>query len=210
MKIEISLIINRAIQLLLAFLFIHNVSSRLFLPIIAVFITEMIGGATLTTVGFAVALYSIAKSIVQVPVARYTDTHDGEYDDFYIMLAGSLITAIYSFGFIIISTPLHLYLLSSFGGVGAALLMAGYYGIFARHVDKGSEGFEWSLFSVGGLTISTAIGGAIGGIFADMFGFSMLFMVSGSLAMVASLLLIFLRPYMYKMRREMKVPPLKI
>jgi MFS family permease len=210
MKIEISLIINRAIQLLLAFLFIHTVSSRLFLPIIAIFITDAIVGASLTTVGFAVALYSLAKSVVQVPVARYTDTHDGEYDDFYIMVAGSVMTALYTFGYLIISTPAHLYILSAFGGVGAALLMAGYYGIFARHVDKGSEGFEWSLFSVGGLTLSTAIGGAVGGIFADAFGFPMLFIVSGALTVAATILLIFLRPYMYKLRREMKVPPITI
>ena len=55
-------------------------------------------------------------------------------------------------------------LIQIFAGVGDACLMAAYYAIFSHHIDKNSEGFEWSLFNVGGLTIAMAIGGILGGL----------------------------------------------
>jgi len=198
MNILLKLSVNRVIQILLFFLFIVNVSEGLFSPILAVFVTGSIVGASLKTVGFAVAIFAITKSIIQVPLARRLDKQIGEKDDFYIMLAGAIIGTIYTFGFLLIESSLHLYFLSIIGGIGAACLFAAYYGIFARHIDKGSEGFEWSLYSVGGLTLSLAIGGAIGGIFADAFGFRTLFITAGSLNVLATILLLFLYPYLKK------------
>lgn len=190
--------INRTIQILLFFLFIVNVGEGLFSPILAVFITDFIPGATLKTIGFAVALYAITKSIIQVPLARRLDKQIGEKDDFYIMLAGAIISTIYTFGFLFIKFSSHFYLLSVIGGIGAACLTAAYYGIFARHVDKGLEGFEWSLFSTIGLTLSVAIGGAIGGVSTDVFGFKTTFLIAGSLNILATILLLFLYPYLKK------------
>jgi len=189
---------NRAIQILLFFLFIVNVGEGLFSPILAVFITDFIFGATLKTVGFAVALYAITKSIIQVPLARRLDKQIGEKDDFYIMLAGAIISTIYTFGFLFIKFSSHFYLLSMIGGIGAACLLAAYYGTFARHVDKGLEGFEWGLFSAVGLTLSVAIGGAIGGVLTDVFGFKTTFLTAGSLNILATILLLFLYPYLKK------------
>ena len=209
MEPNIQLAVNRAIQILLIFLFIVNVGEGLFFPILAVFITGSIAGATLKTIGFAVAFYAIAKSILQVPLAKRIDKQVGEKDDFYVMMAGSIIGIIYAFGFIFINLQWHLYLLSVIGGIGAACLMAAYYGIFARHVDKGSEGFEWSLFSVGGLTISAAIGGAIGGVFADAFGFKALFATAGILNIIGAVLLLFLYPYLDGFRKKLQPPRMR-
>jgi len=198
MKILAQFSINRIIQILLFFLFIVNISEGLFSPLLAVFVTDFIIGATLKTVGFAVAFYAITKSIIQIPLARHLDKQIGEKDDFYTMLAGAIIGTVYTFGFLFINSPLHLYLLSAVGGIGAACLLAAYYGIFARHVDKGSEGFEWSLYSVACLTLSVGIGGAIGGIFADVFGFRLLFVTAGSLNVLATILIVFLYPFLKK------------
>lgn len=210
MKINIQLVINRAIQLLLIFMFIVNLSDGLFSPILAVFIAGSIAGATLKTVGFSFGLYAIAKSILQVPLARRIDAQKGERDDFYVMVTGSLLTVLYTFGFIFIHTQLQLYILSIIGGIGAAFLMAAYYGIFARHADKGSEGFEWSLFSVGGLTISSAIGAVIGGIFADSFGFNTLFITAGILSVAATVMLLALYPYLDGFRKKVFPNPPRI
>jgi len=197
MKIfNIQVTLNRAIQILLAFLFIVNVGEGLFSPFLAVFIVGFVSGATLKTAGFAVAIYAIAKSVVQIPLARRLDKQVGERDDFYVMITGAMLSILYAFGFIFIKLQWHLYLLSIIGGIGGAFLMAAYYGIFARHVDKGAEGFEWSLFSVGGLTLSVAIGGAIGGILADIFRF--IFLMAGILNIIATALLLFLYSQLFK------------
>lgn len=190
--------VNKIIRILLLFLFIVNMSEGLFAPILAVFVTESFVGASLRTMGFAIAIYSIVKSLIQVPLARRIDKKVGEKDDFHVMMIGALIGVFYTFGFLLIKTSLQFYLLSALGGIGGAFLMAAYYGIFSRHVDKCSQGFEWSLFSVGGLTISTAIGAAVGGVYTDAFGFNVTFITAGILNTVAMLLLVSLYPFMNK------------
>ena len=196
--------VNVAIKVLLAYLFIVNASEGLFLPIIAVFITKNIAGATLATVGFSVVFYAVAKAIVQVPLAKTIDQKKGERDDFIVLFLGAVIGVVYAYGFLLIKEPWHPYALEAWGGVGAAFLMAAYYGIFARHVDKGNEGFEWSLFSVGALTVSAAIGGALGGMYADAYGFRALFITAGIANTAATGLLLLLYPYLDGVRKKLK------
>src|SRR6266568_3556140 len=154
MHIKINLLVNRVIQTLLIFLFIVNAALALFGPFFAVFITSSVIGATLKTVGFATALYAITRSIIQIPLARKIDKKIGEHDDFYVMLFGSSIACFYALGLYFVHFAWQLYILSLMSGVGDACLMAAFYGIFARHIDKGSEGFEWSLLSVWCATLS--------------------------------------------------------
>ncbi len=194
MRIHIDIKVNKAIQVMLLYLFFVVLSGGLFGPIFAIFITNSIGGATLKTIGFALALYGIAKSVIQIPAARFLDRHKGEKDDFYFLITGAIVAALYPFCLLFISKIWHIYVLEIFVGFGDAALMAAYYSLFARHVDKGSEGFEWSLFSVGGLTISSAIGGAVGGILGDIFGFHLLFFASGIINSIVFFVLLFLYP----------------
>ena len=179
MRIQINITVNRAVQILLLYLFFVVTSTALFVPIFAVFVTDFVIGATLSTVGFALGLYAMAKSALQIPLARFLDKHKGERDDFYALIAGAVVAVMYPFALLLVSKVWHLYAAEVLAGIGDAALMSAYYSLFAPHVYKGSEGFEWSLFSVGGLTISSAIGGAIGGILGDIFGFKILFLISG-------------------------------
>ena len=118
------------------------------------------------------------------------------------MLIGAIIGIIYTFGYLFIKTPLHFYILAAFGGVGGACLMAAYYGIFSHHIDKKNQGFEWSLFSVGGLTVSTALGAAIGGVYTDMFGFNTTFITAGILNVIATIILLSLYPYLDGVKKK--------
>ena len=206
MRIKINITVNRAVQVLLLYLFFVVTSTALFVPIFAVFVTDFVGGATLKTVGFAIGLYAVAKSILQVPLARFLDKRIGERDDFYALVAGAIVAVIYPFALLGVSKVWHLYTLEAFVGFGDAALMAAYYSLFARHVDKGAEGFEWSLFSVGGLTISSAIGGAIGGVLADTFGFRLLFLTSGIINFVVFFVLLYLYPLLDGARPQ-ALPP---
>lgn len=206
MKIKINITVNKAIQIMLLYLFFVVLSTALFGPIFAVFITKSITGATLRTVGFVVALYGIAKSVLQIPMSRFLDRHKGEKDDFYALMIGASVAVVYPFGLIFVSEIWHLYVLEILGGLGDAFLMAAYYSLFARHVDKGSEGFEWSLFSVGGLTISGSIGIAVGGIIADMLGFRFLFGLSATINLVVLFALFHLYPLLDG-ARPVSLPP---
>jgi MFS family permease len=186
---------------LLIFLFIINVGASFYMPIFSVFVTQHIIGATLASVGVATAIYAIIKSLIQVPVAKKLDSQSGEISDFYVLLIGASTGVIYSFGFLFINSVWQLYILQLISGVGDAFLMAAYYAIFAHHIDRDSQGFEWSLLSVGGLTVSTAVGGAIGGYVAQYYGFKMIFVVAGIFNMFAVFLLILLYPYIKVFRK---------
>ena len=209
MKIKINISINKAVQILLLYIFVVVAGASLFGPILAVFITKSVAGATLKTVGFAIAIYAITKSVIQIPLARKIDKYNGEKDDFFVMLAGALIGIIFPFSMLAVSAPWHLYGLEFLAGAGDASLMAAYYGIFARHVDRGSEGFEWSLFSAFGLTVSTALGGALGGILADAYGFKFLFFTAGVLNVFAAGLLFILYPYIDTGKKRADTPQIQ-
>ncbi len=188
--------VNRVIRILLLFIFTANVGEAFFVPVFAIFVTDIVSGATFSTIGLAVAFSAIAKSICQVPLARYLDKRRGEHDDFWAMIAGSLLATLASFSLLIISLPWHLYLVNVVVGISSAALMAAYYSVFAHHADKGSEGLEWSLFSVVGLTVSTALGAAIGGYIADFFGIRILIVAVGMMNVAATVILVSLYPFL--------------
>lgn len=194
--------INRTIQLLLLFLFLFNVAAAFYMPILAVFVTQFITGATLTTVGIALAFYAIIKSIVQVPLAKQLDQRPGERNDFFVLLVGIILALLYAFGYLFIKTPVQLYGLQLLSGVADACIFAAYYAIFSHHIDKHSQGFEWSLLSVGGLTLSAAIGGLIGGFIADHFGFPIIFITVGIINALSACLLTLLYPMLKIMRTK--------
>jgi|SRR3989344_4536063 len=162
--------VNRTIKILLMFLFALNLSDGLFSPLFAVFVQDFIVGASLSTVGIAVALLSISKSVVQVPLARWLDKHGSDKGEYYAMLAGAGLGVIYPLGLTATSSSLQLYGLSIVSGIGLAFLMAAYYGMFSHHIDRKLQSYEWSLYSVGGLTVSAALGGLAGGVLADIYG----------------------------------------
>ena len=59
MHIHINITANRAVQILLIYLFFVVASGGLFVPIFAIFVTDFLPGATLKTVGFALGLYAV-------------------------------------------------------------------------------------------------------------------------------------------------------
>jgi MFS family permease len=203
--------INRIIRTLLLFLFILNLSEGLFSPLFAVFVKDFIMGASLTTVGTAVALWSIAKSLVQLPLSRYMDRAAGgehrlfgragsERIEYYAMIAGAAISIVYPLGLASASHIWQLYLLVLANGVGAAFLMSAYYGMFSHHIDRKLQSFEWSLFSVGGLTISIAIGAFVGGMAADRYGLRTILYATACLNLLALISLVILLPFHQKSR----------
>ncbi len=160
-------------------------------PIFALFLTDKIKGGTIETVGFAAAFYWAAAVLTRLPIARYIDKTKSEKDDFYFMIFGSLLIAAVPFLFIVSTKIWHIYLIQALFGFGYSLRLPGWYGMFTRHIDKGREGYEWSVDSlIAG--VGSGITAALGGIVAARFGFEMLFILVGAISIVGSAALIFL------------------
>lgn len=194
--------INKAIQGLLLFMFAMNIGAGLYVPFIALFVNKNIAGATLGIIGFLIAISAIVKSIIQLPIAKWLDSQAGEKSDYYMLLFGTIAMTIYLFGFVWARSIASVALLQMLCGAGEAMIFAAYYAVFAHHIDKDSEGFEWSLLSVLGLTISVAIGTFFGGIVAEKYGFNTLFISAGFLNILAIFFLLILYPHMNVMRKH--------
>ena len=178
--------------------FVFEVAAGFLTPILAVFITGNVTGGTVAVAGFAVAIYWIVKAILQIPVGYYLDKKAGETDDVIALVIGHFIFAAGFFLYLIVQTPLHIYLVQALLAVGGALAVPPWFGMFMRHVDKYREDFEWSVQSSLSFGLCGGIASAVGGIIAHKFGFDMVFIVSGIFSIVSSLILIPLYTYLKK------------
>ena len=160
-------------------------------PILAVYIIGSVKGGNVEVVGIGVGIYWILKSVIQIPLAYYLDNNQGEKDDYYVLIAGMILVSLVPLGFIFISLPYHLYILQAIYALGMAMIVPSWAGIFTRHIQEKREAFCWGLES-SGFSIGAGIGGIIGGVVANSFGFVPLFLgvsIAG-LGSVALLLLI--------------------
>ena len=193
---------NRVISIIVFADFILIAAFGFLPPIFAVFITEQIVNGTVAIVGFSITVYWVTKSILQLFVARYIDRNHGEIDDFYFMIVGGFLNAFFVSLYYFATEIWHIYALQFLIGIGDSLLVPPFYAIFTRHIDKGKEGFEWSIYSSFSLGAGSALGGAIGGILGTFFGFRLMFPMIGVLVFLATAMLLFLKPYI-----RPKVPP---
>lgn len=180
-------LINKIIRTLIQADVVFLSAFGLITPIFAVFITEQIRGGDVKVVGFAAAIYWILKSLLQIPISRFLDKTKGEKDDFYFLVFGFLIAAIVPFGYIFSFLPLHIYILEAIYSIGMAMAYPSWCAIFTRHIDKGKEAFAWAADSTI-IGIGVGITGAVGGILVSKFGFNLVFVIVGFLALIGALL----------------------
>lgn len=163
--------------------FVLNAGFSVFAPVFAVFVTNQISDGSLRVIGFAAAITQITKVLFQIPVARILDKNHGEYDDFYAIIFGGTLMALTPFMYLVATQSVHVYIIQAIYGLGLAFLVPPWYAIFSRHLDKSHENIEWSLESVS-IGIASAGAAAIGGILAQRYGFSLVFVIGGILALV--------------------------
>ncbi|TSC78190.1 MAG: hypothetical protein G01um101429_878 [Parcubacteria group bacterium Gr01-1014_29] len=187
--------LNKVISIIIVSDFLVTTSGALLAPIFALFITQQIYGGSAEVVGFAIAIYWIVKSILQLFTARFIDKNHGELDDHYFMVGGLLLSGFVIGGYFFASEVWHVYILQALLGIGDSLLVPPFYAVFTRHVDKGNEGFEWSLRSSLSFGGGSALGGALGGILLAIAGFRNIFLLASILYFLSAIILIFLRPY---------------
>lgn len=166
-------------------------------PIFALFVADVIPGATAATVGIAASIYLITKSIVQVFAASIIDWVRGEKDDFWFMFIFSFAAALLPLAYLFMETPAHLYAIQFFYGIFIAFTFPSYMAIFSRHLDHAKEGTEWGVYFM-----LTDLGGAftafVGGVLAATIGFNQLIIISVVISVLGVLFLYPIRYYLYK------------
>lgn len=181
-------------------------------PIFAIFIANQIRGGGPFLAGLAAATYWVVRTIIQLPISRYLDRHDGERDDFWALVGGSFLFSIVPLLYLFASEPWQVILFQAIYGIGDSLAVPTYLTLYGRHVDKTKEGSEWGLRSVT-VGIGAAFAGAAGGFLAAKFGFRVVFVITSALSLIGSIILLALRGQMSARARggvEVKlVPPTK-
>lgn len=157
-------------------------------PVFSVFIVQKIPGASLITVGIAAAIYWILKSTLQIPIAKYLDKIPGEKDDFTALIGGLLLAGISAGAFSWVTSVNELYFVQAIHAIAFAFYSASWPAIFSRHLDKDRFAFDWSLDSVT-VGVASGITGLLGGIVAETWGYTAVFLSAGILSFIAAFVL---------------------
>ncbi|MCI0620052.1 MFS transporter [Candidatus Wolfebacteria bacterium] len=187
--------INAVIRYLIISDVVLTGAAALLAPIFAIFIEDFIRGGNAAVAGVAAGIYLFTKSIAQIPAAMVVDKIRGEKDDFYIMFIFTLLMAVIPLLYLVIDTPLGLYVVQFVLGLLTAFTYPSYMAIFTRHIDKTKEGTEWGTYFT--LTDLASAGlSAIGGVIATTVGFPALIVAVVILSFIGSLLLFPIKPYL--------------
>jgi MFS family permease len=163
-------------------------------PIFAIFIKDFIQGGNTAVVGLAAGIYLFTKSVLQIPIAHFIDKVRGEKDDFWLMFVFTILIAFIPLCYLVISTPLQLYVIQFILGFFTAFTFPTYMAIFTRHVDKAKEGIEWGIYFT--LTDLMSAGlAAIGGYVAATQGFPTLIVAVVTISLIGAFLLYPIKPY---------------
>lgn len=173
-------------------------AAGLITPIMAVFYVDEVNKGSIALAGLVTALFWVVKSAVQVPVSLYADNHKGEHDDYVMMVIGYVIIALVPLLYFLFVTEVwQVYLVEVVHGVGYGLMVPTYLAMFTRHIDRQRENFEWTLHS-NAVGLGYAAAAAVGGVMADRFGFRPMFLATSIIMMLAPVVLLFIRNYLFK------------
>ena len=186
---------NTVLRYLTAADFVFYSATQLLGPIFAIFIVEFIPGGNAAVAGVAAAVYLVAKSAFQTPIGFIIDKISGERDDYLMMVGGTFVGGLLPLFFLVITSPFQLYVVQFFLGLAYAAIFPSFMGIFTRHVNDGKEASAWSFYYTF-LDIGMALGAAVGGYFATVFGFHAVIIVSSLVSAASASIYLPIRSHM--------------
>ncbi|MFA6426820.1 MAG: MFS transporter [Candidatus Magasanikbacteria bacterium] len=184
--------INPVIKLLIASDFIFWSALQLFSPIIAVFIINTISGGDIIHVGIAASISLIVKSLCEIPIGVYIDSTKSEKDDLFMAGFGVFLMALMYIFFTFATEIWHVYAIQAVIGFSFACSYPSWLSLFTRHIDKGKEGFEWSMYDFW-IGLGTAGTATLGAFVAERFGFNVLFYSISILVFASFIMLLMVR-----------------
>jgi len=159
---------------------IWNFADGMLGPLFAVF-AERIGGNILD-ISWAWATYLIVTGVFVIIIGKYSDRHSKEK----IMIAGYALTAVFTFSYLLVQSPAHLFLVQAGLGIALALCNPTWYALYDRNSSNRSGGYIWGLAD-GEAKIMTGLAIILGGLIVNFFSFEMLFIVMGSVQILATI-----------------------
>ncbi len=172
---------NKLLEILLVSSFFGNMAAGFIGPIYAVFV-EQVGG-NLVTAGIAYAIFAIVSGVLLILLGRWED-HVKHKEN---LLVWSRVLSIAGFaGYLLVHSPEQLFLVQLVLGISRALGAPAFDSIYSKNIDKKDESFEWGAWE-GIYQIALGVSAMVGGVIAESFGFSVLFIVMTLFGLVSLL-----------------------
>lgn len=149
-------------------------------PLFAVFAAK-IGGDVLE-ISWAWATYLIITGIFSLIIGELSDGGDKAR----VMLFGYALNAVFTFGYLFVSTPLHLFIVQAGLGLASALATPTWNALYAEEENPKHSGFVWGIAD-GDFRFVTGIAILLGGAIVNYLSFQVLFIVMGSLQILATI-----------------------
>jgi len=148
-------------------------------PLFAVF-TERIGGDILD-ISWAWAAYLIATGVFIMIVGKISDKKGMKEK---LIISGYILNAIFTFGYLLVNSPLRLLLLQIGLGIATALATPTWDALYAKYEDRKHDGMIWGL-SDGQAHLFSGLAIIAGGAVVAFLSFSALFIIMGIIQIIS-------------------------
>lgn len=146
-------------------------------PIFAIFIVQYIPGARIETAATAYSAHLVARVLMELWAGKYLGG-SSEIKKVQLTIFGIGIISFSYIGLIFTTSLPTLFLFYSMSGLGMGIAAPAKNTLFAKHLDRSKETFEWGFMDA--MTfIAIALASALGGFIAQGYGFRTLFGIAG-------------------------------
>lgn len=127
--------------------------------------------------------YHFITGVLVIIIGKVSDTANKKK----MMIAGYSLNALFTFSYLLVSTPFHLFLVQAGLGIAAALAIPTWEALYdTNYENKKHEGYVWGLAG-GQAQIVTGIAIIIGGLIVNYFSFRILFITMGIIQIIATI-----------------------
>lgn len=161
---------------------VSYIGYQFFVPFYALFADNI--GADIRTIGFIWSFYSILMAITMLIFGKLENSYSKEK----IVVYGFFLYSIGAFAFLLVSNIVSLLLVLAFNALMSGITIPAYKTLFTHLQDRGRESEEWSWLEASSM-IAVSVGSAIGGIVLATFGFNGLFIIMGTIQIIAGIIM---------------------
>jgi len=181
-------VFNKPLRILLLTNSLVLMAGYMLAPIYALFVEEIGGG--LLEASFTVAAFAVAAAITNLVVGGLVDKIK---QDELVVATGYLVMGGGFIGLPLVSNLWQLVMVQAVIGFAEALYSPAFDALYTTHTSRRKVGREWGAWEAMN-NVMIAIGAVTGGIVATVFGFKVLFVLMGLLALISAL-------YIFRLKR---------
>lgn len=145
-------------------------------------LAQSVGGDILD-ISWVWATYMVIAGIFTIIVGKISDERISKEK---LLVVGYALNAIFTFGYLLVSSTWHLFFVQAGLGIASALATPTWNALYANHNDRRSSGMLWGLAD-GQEQIVTGIATAVGGLIIAHLSFTALFVLMGIIQTLAAL-----------------------